>query len=180
MVEGVLQFANVCCQFSRLKLEQYLITKSVDCNFRAFCLAPQSRNILGHLLFWDGSQMASRLATVLEKQMRQLYQQPPWSESSDNWYVFVYWQVEYYFLSEFHLIDVDPFRQYVLFPNTDHVKIFQRIVSFEFQSSYSCAYVRKVRVKFPWDLYWKNKTYKLKRSIATKSQTNPIPNQTLF
>ena len=84
MVEGVLQFANVCCQCSRLRLEWCLITKSVDCNFRAFCLAPQTRNILGHSLFWDGSQMASRLATVLENQMRQLYQQPPGSESSEN------------------------------------------------------------------------------------------------
>ena len=133
IVESVLQFANVYCQCSRLRLKQYLITKSVDCNFRAFCLAPQTRNILGHSLFWDGSQMASRLATVLEEQMRQLYQPP---SAAKIWQVFVYWQVEYFFLSEFHLIDVDPLGSMFCFPNKDHVTIFQRTVSFHFQSSY--------------------------------------------
>ena len=33
-----------------------VFTKSVDCNFRAFWLAPVTRNIRGYSLFWDGIQ----------------------------------------------------------------------------------------------------------------------------
>ena len=33
-----------------------VFTKSVDSNFRAFWLAPVTRNILGYSLFWDGIQ----------------------------------------------------------------------------------------------------------------------------
>ena len=42
-------------------------------------------------------------------------------------------------------------------------------------SSCSRAYVRTKRqsVKFPWDLYWENKTYKLKRSIPR----NPVQHE---
>ena len=32
----------------------------------------------------------------------------------------------------------------------------------------------KTRVKFPWDLYWENKTYELKRSIAITSVPSAV------
>ena len=58
------------------------------------------------------------------------------------------------------------------FPNTGHVIILQRTVPFKFRliqvHMYICTYViyEKAKAKSSWDLYWENKTYKLKRSIG--------------
>ena len=60
----------------------------------------------------------------------------------------------------------DLFCLYVLF--SQHKSSDNTLENCFFQiSSCSRAYVRTKRqsVKFPWDLYWENKTYKLKRSI---------------
>ena len=77
----------------------------------------------------------------------------------------------------------DLFSLYVLFPqyrsrdNTLENCFFQI-------SSCSCAYVltKRQRVKFPWDLYWENKTYKLKRSIPGNpvQHENPGGTQEIF
>ena len=40
-----------------------VFTKSVNSNFRAFCLAPVTRNILGYSLFATAAKMASRFET---------------------------------------------------------------------------------------------------------------------
>ena len=56
------------------------------------------------------------------------------------------------------------------FPNKGHVIILYRTVSFKFCPVHVNMYalLKRQRVNFPWDLYWKkkNKTYKLKKSIA--------------
>ena len=63
------------------------------------------------------------------------------------------------------------------FRNTGHVIILQRIVSFKFRPVHVHIYVRtKIQsFKFPWDLQWENKPYKLKRSIPHNpvQQENP-------
>ena len=48
--------------------------------------------------------------------------------------------------------------------------ILQRTVFFQTSScarAYVCIIYEKIRVKFPWELYWENKAYKLKRSIPS-------------
>ena len=54
---------------------------------------------------------------------------------------------------------------------------------FQIYSSYSCAYVRIIyeqqRVKFLSDLYWENKTYKLKRSILSSQLSRRTRAETL-
>ena len=55
------------------------------------------------------------------------------------------------------------------FRNTSHVIILYGTVSFKFRLIYENIYaytVKRQRGKFPWDLYWENKTYKLKRFIV--------------
>ena len=63
------------------------------------------------------------------------------------------------------------------FPNTGHVIILQRTVSFKLRLVHVHMHVwfmKRQRVKFPWDLYWENKAYKLKRSIPSR-RSLPIP-----
>ena len=55
------------------------------------------------------------------------------------------------------------------FRNTSHVIILYGTVSFKCRLIYENIYaytVKRQRGKFPWDLYWENKTYKLKRFIV--------------
>ena len=70
---------------------------------------------------------------------------------------------------------IDLFTWYVLFPNSGHVIILWRTVSFKFLPIHVHMYaqcMKRQRVKFPWDLYWENKTYKLKRSIEPVNTYN--------
>ena len=69
---------------------------------------------------------------------------------------------------------IDLFSLYVLF--SQYRSCDNTLENCFFQiSSCSRAYVRTKRqsVKFPWDLYWENKTYKLKRSIPR----NPVQHE---
>ena len=66
-------------------------------------------------------------------------------------------------------IKIDLFSSQVLFPNTGHVIIPLRTVPFKFHLIH--VHIRAYLVKFPWDLYWENKTHKIKRSIAREKLT---------
>ena len=71
---------------------------------------------------------------------------------------------------------IDLFSLYVLF--SQYRSCDNTLENCFFQiSSCSRAYVRAKwqSVKFPWDLYWENKTYKLKRSVPR----NPVQHQNL-
>ena len=76
----------------------------------------------------------------------------------------------------------DLFSLYVLFPNVRHVIIYCTLENRSIQfSCYSCVYVavgmKRQRGKFPSNLHWENKTYKLKRSLAKSTQSKWIGSQ---
>ena len=74
-----------------------VFTKSVDSNFRAFWLAPVTRNILGYPLFWDGIQNGFSFRDSFERwnfsgkwnSCTNKYQ-----ETDKIWLVRLYWSIE--------------------------------------------------------------------------------------
>ena len=81
-----------------------VFTKSVDCNFRAFWLAPVTQNIRGNSLFWDGTQNGFSFRDSFKR----LISRWIWSSCTNKyqerdkiWLVGVYWSEEKNVLTEF-------------------------------------------------------------------------------
>ena len=82
-----------------------VFTKSVDSSFRAFWLAPVTRNILGYSLFWNGIQNGFSFRDSFQRGNFS----DKWSSCTNKygqkrdkiWLVGVYWSVEKNVLTEF-------------------------------------------------------------------------------
>ena len=73
------------------------------------------------------------------------------------------------FIVSYSCRSIDLTNLYVLFSQYKSVIILYGAVSFKFRLIYENIYaytVKRQRGKFPWDLYWENKTYKLNRFIV--------------
>ena len=73
------------------------------------------------------------------------------------------------FIVSYSCRSIDLTNLYVLFSQYKSVIILYGAVSFKFRLIYENIYaytVKRQRGKFPWDLHWENKTYKLNRFIV--------------